>query len=117
MRTFTVTTFLLVISYSIIFAQAPNYLNEELESAKKREISGIVFTSASLAFATLGTILMVSNSDHTYSRSENGRTEVGFTSAGGGIGLMITLPAPPLLIVGIVKWVRGAKGKKYYTTF
>ena len=106
--------FILLMSV-LTYSQDSEYMNSKLEEYKKKEISGIVFTSASLAFATLGTILMVANSENTYSYSDESGAGVGFTNAAGGIGLLITLPAPPLLIVGIVKWVKGAKYKKYYS--
>ncbi|NLE02820.1 MAG: hypothetical protein GX640_23380 [Fibrobacter sp.] len=114
MRYLTVALLIIFMTNSIIFSQDMQYFKGEYEKAKKKETTGMIMTSATLAIATLGTVLMVANRDHTYSYSNANGAGFGFTSVGGGVGLLITLPAPPLLIAGVVKWARGAKNKKYY---
>jgi hypothetical protein len=116
MKKIAVVFAIVFIAKSICFSQDDDYMREEAGDYKKKEISGIVTTSATLAFATLGTILMVANKDHTYSNSNGSGASVGFTNGAGGFGLLITLPAPPLLIVGIVKWAKGARYKRLYST-
>lgn len=116
MKKFAVVFAIVFMMKSICFSQDADYMREEADDYQKKEISGIVMTSASVAFATLGTILMVANKDHAYSYSDGTTARAGFTNGAGGFGLLITLPAPPILIVGIVKWAKGARYKRMYST-
>jgi hypothetical protein len=81
----------------------------------KKKISGTVFTICGLTAGTIGTLLMVANSESAYSYSGNGQAGVGFSSAGGGIGLLLDLSAVPVTIIGIVKLAKGRRGLRRYS--